>query len=76
MNDLFLQDSLDIFPIVFSNRVFYTPTSFVKTALLYLQEIGNLQEKEPHTFLRTRIVPVQTVRYRTRQTSFISASSI
>lgn len=76
MNGLFLHDSLDILPIVFSDHVLYTPTFFARTALLYLQEIGNLQEKEPHTFLRTRIVPVQTVRYRTRQTSFISASSI
>ena len=39
MNDLFLHDSLDTSPVVFSDRILYTPTSFAKTALLYLQEI-------------------------------------
>lgn len=57
MNDLFLHDSLDTLPIVFSDRVLYTPASFAKIALLYLQESGNLQAKELHTSLRTRIVP-------------------
>lgn len=33
MNDLFLHDSLDISPIVFSYSVLYTQTSFAKTAL-------------------------------------------
>lgn len=36
MNDLFLHDSLDTSPIVSSDRVLYTPTSFAKSALLYL----------------------------------------
>ena len=49
MKDLFLHDSLDASPIVFSDRILYTPTSFAKTALLYLQEIGSLQAKKPHT---------------------------
>lgn len=55
MNDLFLHDSLDTSPIVFSDRVLYTPTSFEKTALLYLQEIGSLQAKKPHTSSRTHL---------------------
>ena len=43
MNDLFLHDSQDTFPIVSSNRVLYTPTAFARSALLSLQEIGSLQ---------------------------------
>lgn len=54
MNDLFLHDSLDTSPVVFSDRILYTPTSFAKTALLYLQEIGSLQAKKPHTSSRTQ----------------------
>ena len=46
MKDLFLHDSQDDSPIVFSDRILYTPTSFAKTALLYLQEIGSLQAKK------------------------------
>lgn len=53
MKDLFLHDSLDTSPVVFSDRILYTPTSFAKTALLYLQEIGSLQAKKPHTSSRT-----------------------
>lgn len=55
MKDLFLHDSQDDFPVVFSDLVLYTPTSFAKTALLYLQEIGSLQAKKPHTSSRTRL---------------------
>lgn len=55
MNNLFLHDSLDTSPLVFSDRIFYTPTSFTKTALLYLQEIGSLLEKKPHTSSRTHL---------------------
>lgn len=50
MNDLFLHDSLDTSPVVFSDRILYTPTSFAKTALLYLQEIGSCRQ-------RSRILP-------------------
>ena len=53
MKDLFLHNSLDVSPIVFSDRILYTPTSFAKTALLYLQEIRSLQAKKPHTSSRT-----------------------
>ena len=31
MKDLFLHDSLDASPIVFSDRILYTPTSFATT---------------------------------------------
>ena len=55
MKDLFLHDSLDTSPVVFSDRILYTPTSFAKTVLLYLQEIGSLQAKKPHTSSRTRL---------------------
>ena len=41
--------------IVFSNRVFYTQTSFAKTAFLYLQEIGSWQAKKLHTSSRTHL---------------------
>lgn len=55
MNDLFLHDTQDTSPIVSSDRVLYTPTSFAKSALLYLQEIGSLQAKQPHTSSRTHL---------------------
>lgn len=38
--------------IVSSNRVLYTPSSFAKTSLLHLQEIGTLQALAPHTSSR------------------------
>ena len=56
MNDLFLHDSLDTSPVVFSDRILYTPTSFANTALLYLQEIGSLPAKKPHTSSRTHLI--------------------
>ena len=34
--------------IVDSNRIQYTPSEFAKSSLLYIQEIGKLQAKEPH----------------------------
>ncbi len=55
MNDLFLHDSQDTSPVVSSNRILYTPTSFAKSALLYLQEMGSLQAEQPHTSSRTHI---------------------
>ena len=55
MNDLFLHDSKDTSPVVFSNRILYTPTTFAKSALLYLQEIGSLQANQPHTSSRARL---------------------
>lgn len=38
--------------IVSSNRVLYTPSSFARTSLLHLQEIGTLQALAPHTSKR------------------------
>ncbi len=55
MNDLFLHDSQDTSPIVSSDRVLYTPTTFARSALLYLQEIGSLQAEKPHTSSRTHL---------------------
>lgn len=55
MNDLFLHDSLDTSPIVSSDRVLYTPTTFARSALLYLQEIGRLQAEQPHISSRTHL---------------------
>ena len=55
MNDLFLHDSQDTSPIVSSDRILYTPTTFAKSALLYLQEIGSLQAEQPHTSSRTHL---------------------
>ena len=55
MNDLFLDDSQNTSPIVSSDRILYTPTTFAKSALLYLQEIGSLQAKQPHTSSRTHL---------------------
>ncbi len=55
MNYLFLHDSPDASPIVSSDRILYTPTTFAKSALLYLQEIGFLQAKQPHISSRTHL---------------------
>lgn len=58
MKSLYYQDSQNSFdsvPVVSSNRVLYTPTTFAKSALLYLQEIGSLQAKQPHTSSRTHL---------------------
>ena len=38
--------------IVVSNRVLYTPSSFARSSLLHLQEIGELQAKKEHTSKR------------------------
>lgn len=35
-----------------SNRILYTPSSFAKTYLIYLQEIGQLHACDPHTSRR------------------------
>ena len=55
MDDLFLHDSLDTSPIVSSKCVLYTPTSFAKSALLYLQEIGSLRAEQPHISSSTHL---------------------
>lgn len=39
--------------VVLSDRILYTPSSFAKNSLLYLQEIGTLQAKKAHTSRRS-----------------------
>lgn len=41
--------------IVQSERIIYTPSAFAKNNLLYLQEIGELKAKEPHTNQRNHL---------------------
>ena len=41
--------------IVTSNRILYTPSSFARTSLLHLQEIGELQAKKRHTSSRSKL---------------------
>lgn len=39
--------------IVTSNRILYTPSTFAKTSLLHLQEIGELEARRAHTSSRS-----------------------
>lgn len=39
-----------------SSRILYTPSSFARTSLLHLQEVGSLQAIHPHTSTRTDLV--------------------
>lgn len=41
---------------VSSSRVLYTPSSFARTSLLHLQEVGSLQAVHPHTSTRKDLV--------------------
>lgn len=41
--------------IVESNRIIYTPSDFARNCLFYLQEIGTLQAKFPHTSSRQNL---------------------
>lgn len=41
--------------LVTSQRILYTPTQFARTALLSLQEIGELQAQKPHTSSRNHL---------------------
>ena len=41
--------------IVSSNRILYTPSSFARTSLLHLQEIGELEAKRSHTSSRSNL---------------------
>lgn len=38
-----------------SERILYTPTSFAKTSLLHLQEVGTLYAVKPHTSSRSNL---------------------
>lgn len=49
MTDLFINNKS---AVVLSNRVLYTPSTFARTTLLYLQEIGELTAKSRHTSSR------------------------
>lgn len=51
MNNSFFSGSL-----VKSNRIIYTPSSFAKNNLMYLQEIGESQAKQPHNSTRKNLV--------------------
>ena len=42
--------------IVSSNRILYTPSSFARTSLLHLQEIGELKAEKAHTSNRSDIL--------------------
>lgn len=39
-----------------SSRILYTPSSFARTSLLHLQEVGSLQATHSHTSTRTDLV--------------------
>ena len=41
--------------IVASNRILYTPSSFARSSLLHLQEIGELEAKRSHTSSRSNL---------------------
>lgn len=41
--------------IVSSNRIVYTPSTFARTSLLYLQEIGELEARRSHTSSRSNL---------------------
>lgn len=41
--------------IVTSNRILYTPSSFARSSLLTLQEIGTLEALKPHTSSRDNL---------------------
>lgn len=41
---------------VTSSRILYTPSTFARTSLLHLQEVGSLQAIHPHTSTRTNLI--------------------
>lgn len=41
--------------IVTSNRILYTPSTFARSYLLYLQEIGELKARRPHVSSRSNL---------------------
>lgn len=52
MTNLFTNNELSI---VNSNRILYTPSSFARSSLLHLQEIGELEAKKPHKSSRANL---------------------
>lgn len=47
MNDLFLHDSLDTSPIVSSDRVLYTPTSFANLRFSIFRKLVAYRQNSP-----------------------------
>ena len=41
---------------VSSSRIIYTPSTFARTSLLHLQEVGSLQAVHPHVSKRSNLV--------------------
>ena len=41
---------------VSSSRIIYTPSTFARTSLLHLQEVGSLKALHPHTSKRSDLV--------------------
>lgn len=56
MNDLFLHDSLDTSPVVFSDRILYTPTSFGEDCPFILAGDREFAGKEAAYFLAYSLV--------------------
>ena len=52
MNEFFTNNKSSI---VASNRILYTPSSFARTSLLHLQEIGDLEARKPHVSSRSNL---------------------
>ena len=50
MNEFFTNNQTSI---VASNRILYTPSSFARSSLLHLQEIGELEARRAHTSSRS-----------------------
>lgn len=46
---------------VTSSRILYTPSTFARTSLLHLQEVGLLQAIHPHTSTRTNLTSFQSI---------------
>lgn len=53
VDSLFSNSSIDS---VSSNRIIYTPSTFARTSLLHLQEIGSLTALRPHSSRRANLV--------------------
>lgn len=51
--DLFTDSNILNNPMVDSNRILYTASSFARSSLLHLQEIGELRALKPHTSSRS-----------------------
>ena len=52
MDELFSNNTSSV---VSSNRILYTPSSFAKSSLLHLQEIGELEARRSHTSSRSKL---------------------